>query len=338
MSTTVSAQKRSTGFRVALLGLALLGAAAVAWFSLFSGGAPVAAPSEAGSTVAIVNVGILVFREGLECILVLAALTAGMAGARQWQRRPIFIGAAIGFLATLITWRIAVDVIADLSHDVSVLAVQAATGLLAVVVLLTVMNWFFHRIYWTGWISLHNNKKRNLLETAATDAMVQRRLLWGLGLLGFSSLYREGFEVVLFLQSYRLRLGGGPVLDGALLGMGLAAVVAVLTFVAHRRLPYKRMLILTGVLLGMVLLVMVGEQAQEMQLAGWLPTTTIPWLARVLPAWAGVWFSVFPTVETLLAQALAALAVLGSYFVARKTVTSRDQLTELANSRVSQSV
>jgi high-affinity iron transporter len=92
-------------------------------------------------------------------------------------------------------------------------------------------------------------------------------LWWGFVLLGFTSLYREGFEVVLFLQSYRLKRGGRIVLYGVLLGLLFSGIVAVLTFLAHRRLPYRRMLILTGVMLGAVLLVMVGEEAQEMQLA-----------------------------------------------------------------------
>ena len=77
------------------------------------------------------------------------------------------------------------------------------------------------------------------------------------------------------------------------------------------------MLVLTGVLLGVVLLVMVGEQAQEMQLAHWIPTTPINSLTNVIPAWAGLWFSVFPTVETLSAQGIAAALVIGSYFAAR---------------------
>ena len=51
----------------------------------------------------------------------------------------------------------------------------------------------------------------------------------------------------------------------------------------------------TGVLLGGVLLVMVGEQAQEMQLAQWLPTTEISWLVPFMPDWMGMWFAVFPT-------------------------------------------
>src|SRR4029077_15894032 len=92
---------------------------------------------------------------------------------------------------------------------------------------------------------------------------------------------------------------------------------AVLTFLAHRRLPYRRMLILTGVMLGVVLLVMVGEEAQEMQLAHWIPTTALPRLAALMPPSMGLWFSVFPTVETLAAQAVATLLVIGSYFAAR---------------------
>src|SRR5262249_42037521 len=139
----------------------------------------------------------------------------------------------------------------------------------------------------------------------------------GLVLLGFTSLYREGFEVVLFLQSYHLRLGGAVVLKGALLGMVLTGMVAVLTFVLQQRLPYRKMLITTGILLGVVLLVMVGEQTQEMQLAHWIPTTEITALKNYMPPWLGLWFAVFPTVETLVAQLIAAILVIGSYFAAR---------------------
>src|SRR5438552_7693150 len=199
----------------------------------------------------------------------------------------------------------------------SALDLQAATGLLAVIVLLVIMNWFFHKIYWGGWIRAHNRRRRALLANGAAAEISRVRLQWGLILLGFTSLYREGFEVVLFLQSYNLRLGGGVVLKGALLGIVLSGMVAVLTFVLQQRLPYRKMLITTGILLGMVLLVMVGEQAQEMQLAHWIPTTQISGLANVIPPWMGMWFAVFPTVETLVAQLIAAVLVIGSYYAAR---------------------
>ena len=57
-------------------------------------------------------------------------------------------------------------------------------------------------------------------------------------------------------------MGQRVVVEGALVGLFFTAIVAVLNFVAHHRLPYRKMLVLTGIMLGMVLLVMVGEQAQ----------------------------------------------------------------------------
>jgi high-affinity iron transporter len=285
--------------------------ALLVWQGLTAGGSP--DPTlDHGSAAASVDIAVLVFREGLECILVISAITASMVGDSRLYRRPIGLGAAVAFGATLLTWWAVVGIIDSIGDSVPALDIQAGTGLLAIIVLLVVMNWFFHKFYWSGWISLHTKKKRTLLKSA-DQGHSRVRVAWGLALLGFTSLYREGFEVVLFLQNYRLKLGGGPVLHGVIVGLIFASIVAVLTFVAHRKLPYKRMLILTGGLLGVVLLVMVGEQAQEMQLAHWIGTTPIPALEGVIRPWMGLWFSVFPTVETLVAQAIAATVVLGSY-------------------------
>jgi len=265
----------------------------------------------------VLNIAVLVFREGLECILVLAALTASFRGQESRFHRPVIVGVLLGGFATLVTWAVAVHVLSDLSENVSALALQAGTGLLAIVVLLVVMNWFFHKMYWTGWISLHNRKKQQLV-VKASEGEAPWRLTAGMVLLGFTSFYREGFEVVLFLQSFRLRLGGRTVLEGVVFGSVGTLAVAVLTFVIHRHLPYRKMLVVTGVMLAVVLLVMVGEEAQEMQLAGWLSTTTLSRLSEVIPGWAGLWFSLFPTVETLVSQFLAGVLVFGSYFTARR--------------------
>jgi len=289
--------------------------AAIIWQAIALGGLPDPLARGAGgdgATARVVEIAILVFREGLESILVLAAVTASFVGASTSMRRPVAAGVAAGLLATIVTWLAAVRVLDSLGNNVAALHLQAATGLLAIVVLLVVMNWFFHKVYWSGWISLHTRRKKALIEQPRRS---RTALLWGLALLGFTSFYREGFEVVLFLQSYRLRLGGGPVLAGVLVGAALTAMVALLTFVAHHRLPYKKMLVATGAMLGAVLLVMVGEQVQEMQLAHWLPTTTITPLAHHMPEWMALWFGISPTVEGLAAQALAALLVLGSYGV-----------------------
>ena len=321
-----SAPPSAYKIRPALGVLLLIGAAIIAsalvWQGIVANGAPDPTAPNTSRAVASLNIAVLVFREGLECILVLSAIMASMVGPNAYQRKPVAAGVGIGVFATLVSWFIAVGIISDLSKNVSALDLQAGTGLLAVVVLVVIMNWFFHKVYWGGWICFHNRRKKALLGDAKGQQISQTSLLCGLALLGFSSFYREGFEVVLILQSYRLQLGMGPILSGALIGSVLTGIVAVLTFFAHRRLPYRKMLVLTGTMLGFVLIVMVGEQAQEMQLAHWIPTTEIHWLSSFTTDWMGVWFAFYPTVETLSAQVLAAALVIGSYFLARRQRSS----------------
>ena len=318
-------------FQVMLLIGALLVVGLLVWQVITAQGSPDPTIPHLSPTVARLDIGVLVFREGLECILVLSAITASMVGTNRSHRRPVAAGAVIGLLATIFTWFVAVGIVSDLMQSVSALNLQAATGLLAVIVLLVVMNWFFHKVYWGGWISLHTRKKEALLRSASDARISRARLMRGLCLLGFASLYREGFEVVLFLQSYYLRMGGTLILEGALLGLFFTSIVAVLTFVAHHRLPYRKMLVLTGIMLGFVLLVMVGEQVQEMQLAHWIPTTRIQGLVNVIPAWMGLWFSVFPTVETMIGQLLAATLVIGCYFAPRLRTAKRRRNGELVS-------
>ena len=258
-------------------------------------------------TTAVINSAILVFREGLETILVLAAITASFRGANSVYKRPVAVGGGIGLLATVGTWFAAIAIISLFGG--SGLGLQAATGIPAIIVLLVVMNWFFHKVYWTGWISHHHKRRKGLLSDPETS---MRATLLGFGLLGFTSIYREGFEIVIFLQSLRVTFGSSVVLEGVTLGALFTAAVGVLTFSLHQKLPYKRLLILTGAMLLVVLFVMVGEEVNEMQLAGWIGTTSIGnW-----PGWLGQWFSLFPNVETIVAQFGAIMIVLGSYLMA----------------------
>jgi high-affinity iron transporter len=301
------------------IGLGSVGASTVLvlagliWAALAFAGNP--DPTAAGEAhrmsggAVVIGAGILVFREGLETILVLAAITASMVGTNAGQRRPIATGGLLGFTASIASWFVVVAILNAVNAPE--LQIQAATGLVAVVVLLVVMNWFFHKLYWTGWIQTHNRAKRRL----SLPGSRRQRLLLGLGLVGFASVYREGFEVVLFLQTLRLQSSAWTVLLGILIGLYLTATVGVLTFVVHRRLPYKRMLTLTGVMLGAVLLVMVGEEISELQQAGWMTTTLLPFGIR-FPAWMGTWFSLFANWETLVAMACSAVFVIGSYYLA----------------------
>ncbi|MGA2231558.1 MAG: FTR1 family protein [Tepidisphaeraceae bacterium] len=305
----------------AVAAAALLVVSLLVWQGVTAQGNPDPTVAGMSKTAVVMDTGILVFREGLEAILVLAALTASLVRTEEGYWRPVALGAGASFLASVATWFIVVAIISDINAPE--LHIQAATGLLAVVVLLVIMNWFFHKVYWTGWITHHNRRKQALTQSPDRSRSAIYR---GLMLIGFTSVYREGFEVVLFLQSLRLKAGSDVVLEGVLIGLALTLIVAWLTFVAHYRLPYKRMLVLTGVMIGAVLLVMVGESVQEMQQAGWVSTTT---LSIPMPDWMNTWFAVYPSAQSLLSQAAAGIFVVGSYFLARRVCTRRPT-TELA--------
>lgn len=253
-----------------------------------------------------VNAGMIMFREGLEAIIILASLMGSMKrDTERKYRKPMWIGAGLALGATALTWLLAHDVLQSLARYGEKL--EAVVSLIAVAVLLVIMNWFFHKLYWTEWIAGFHARKRQLLSGEAG-------LLLGLVTLGFTSVYREGFETVLFLQALVLENGVSTVLIGMAGGLAAVVLIGATTFWLQVNLPYKRMLILTGVLVGGVLLQMVGTTAHVMQVVGWVPIHIIEMLP--LPYWLGTWFGVYATWEGLLAQLAAAGFVIGTYYIA----------------------
>jgi high-affinity iron transporter len=267
---------------------------------------PTEATSAQSHAVVVANSAIIVFREGLEAVLIFAAVTASMLGAQRSLRRPVALGAGVAFAATVGTWFLAQAILGQFSAYGDKL--MAITGLVAIAVLLVVMNWFFHKVYWTKWIGKRNAQRKRVLAGGFLGGQVL-----GLVLLGFSSVYREGFEVVLFLQNLQLQAGSATVLEGVAIGLAGTVAVGIATFFLQQKLPYKRMLVVTGILLGVVLVVMVGGSARTLQDIGWLSATPI---GVRFPDWWARWFEVVPTWETVGAQAFAAVAVIGSYFAA----------------------
>jgi high-affinity iron transporter len=275
---------------------------------------PTEATAPQSHATVVANSAIIVFREGLEAVLIFAAVTASFLGANRARRRPVVAGAAVAFVAAIGTW-FGVQALLDVASPLGP-RLEAITGFVAIVVLLIVLNWFVHRVYWSEWIGRHHRRRKQLLASSGIGATV------GLVGLGFTSVYREGFETVLFLQNLELQAGTGTVLEGVALGLAGTAAVGVAVFWLHHKLPYRRMLVLTGVLVGVVLVVMTGGTALTFQDLGWLPKHETPF---TVPDWIGAWFEVYSSWETIGAQLLAGLFVIGSYYAAEYLKVKRPQ-------------
>ena len=314
MTASATERSRAGNRRLAwwILGLALLAGAVYLMATAGSPSDPTETAVAQSHGTAVTNAAIIVFREGLEAVLIFAAVIASFQGGNLTRRRPVVAGAVVAFAASVVTWFVAqalLDVASPLGPRL-----EAITGFLAVIVLLVVLNWFVHKVYWSEWIGRHHRRRRELLGQAGVSATL------GLVLLGFTSVYREGFEVVLFLQNLELRNGTGAVLEGIAIGLAGTAAVGAVTFWLHRRMPYRRMLVWTGVLVGAVLVVMIGGTALTFQELGWLPAHPTPF---TVPGWMGSWFEMYSTWETLGVQALAAGFVIGSYYLAEYLKVTR---------------
>ena len=259
------------------------------------------------------NAGLIVFREGMEAVIILAALMSSMRRAEERKyRKPMWIGTGLALLATAGIWVLANSVLQSLARYGEKL--EAVVSLIAVAVLLVIMNWFLHKIYWTSWIAQFHSRKRSILNGEAG-------LVLGLVMLGFASVFREGFEVVLFLQALVLEAGIGVVLAGTAAGLLVVVMLGVLTFRMQVRLPYRTMLIVTGILISLVLLQITGKTVYTMQIVGWMPIHTIQFVT--IPYWWGTWFGIYPTWEGLILQFMAAGFVIGSYFLAERKQKSK---------------
>ena len=265
-------------------------------------------------TTVITNTAIIVFREGLEAVLILAALMASFKGAQRRLRRPMWLGVGAALVASAATWVVAQTILTGLARYGEKLS--AVVGLIAIGMLLVILNWFFHKTYWTGHLAGLHGKKQAMLTTGGI-ALAQ---VIALATLGFTSVYREGFETVLFVQALVLATDLGTVLLGVLAGIAATVLVGFAVFSLERKLPQKKMLMLTGAMVTWVLVVMVGTTVQIMQTVGWLPVTPIAGLR--LPYWSGVWFGLYPTWEGMLLQLSAFVFVIGSY-VAAEAVRKR---------------
>jgi high-affinity iron transporter len=238
-------------------------------------------------------------------VLILASLLASMIGANKIHKKPLALGAILALIASGILFVLARTVLVSLNRNSE--KVEAVVSVFAIAVLLLVLNWFFHKVYWTRWIAMHHNRRRMVIGGAAGQAL-------GMVLLGFTSVFREGAETVVFLQALVLDGGTSVVIEGTLLGLAGVAVIGALTFFLQAKLPHKKMLVVTGIMISLVLVMMVGKTVHVLQAVGWLPINPLGDL--YVPFWVSDWLGVYSTWEGVIAQSIALVFVIGSYYAA----------------------
>ena len=266
------------------------------------------------TTIAFTTFTILA-REGLEAIVILAALLAGLRGAENIRvRRGIVQGAVLGIVASGLTFWLSQTIVRSLMRFGEKL--EAVVSVLAVIILFIVTNWVFHKMYWVGW----NARLRDLSKSAKSVRSQGWEVLALLG-VGFLTVYREGFETTIFMQSLLLEGGTGSVLLGALAGFAFIGAIGALIIFFGAKLPYRKLLVFTGLLVVSIMVTFVGSAVRLFQTVGWLPVHPI---GVTFPDWVGVWLGVYPSWEGVLIPPFA-LVYVGGAWLYTKIAAARAQ-------------
>ncbi|MDQ4064530.1 MAG: FTR1 family protein, partial [Actinomycetota bacterium] len=261
-------------------------------------------PGLAAPLLALTYAFTILFREGLEAVLVVAAILGYLEASRNTQYRgAILQGVGGGVVATVLMF-VVVTLFVQLA-PVQREILEAATAVLAVAVLFYVSFWLITRLEHRRWMEFVRAKVWAAATTGSTLALAG---------VGFTAVFREGFETVLFYQALLSFAEGllSWVAVGTALGALALGAIGWVIFKAGRRIPVRAFLT-TAVSLVMVLsIAFAGNAVRGFQQAALLPITHLESLPD-LPIFVAQLTGWYPTRETILVQvALALIYVLGA--------------------------
>lgn len=250
---------------------------------------------------------LIIFREGLEAVLLLTALLGYLEAAKAPSyRKPIVWGMGLALVATGLTFLLLRAVLAALPVGREVL--EAATAFAAVAVLLYISFWLITRLENRRWQEFLRSRLFNAVSLGSTAALV---------LVGFTALYREGFETALLYQAL-VEFGDGLgewIAAGLVAGLVALAVVSYLIFRVGRALPVKAFLATAVVLLMATSVAFLGNAVRALQSADLMALTPLggwPKAPIFLSQAVGYW----PSAETLVCQAaLTAVYLVGAGYL-----------------------
>ena len=239
---------------------------------------------------------LILLREGLEAILVLAAILAFLRNTGQQSAvRSVNVGWALALVAGLATWALAAYVI-DVSGAQREL-LEGCTALFASVMVLWLGVWMHDRRHAAAW------------QDYIKSSLVSGGGRFGFAILAFFSVYRELFEVILFYET--LWLQAGPAGHNAVLAGGATALVLLigLAWVILRgsaKLPLAMFFGINAALLCALSVVFAGHGVKALQEAGIFGT-------RPVPFFEFDWLGIHADAYSLGAQAVALLAIIVLY-------------------------
>lgn len=251
-----------------------------------------------GEAFSFINSFSIILREGLEAVLIVAAVIAFLAatGAKD-AIKYVHLGWGLALLAGLLTWVLSQTVISISGAQREV--IEGVTSLIAAVVLFYVSYWLITKIEVKKWKEYIQGKVKKALT---------KKNVFALASVSFFAVYREAFETVLFYQALWLQAENSQsaVIWGFLAGVVLLLGLVVVIFKLGLRIPLKYFFSITSFFLYFLSFVLVGQGIREFQEAGIVDITPLGFIPQIDI------LGIYPTLETTILQAVLILAFIVS--------------------------
>lgn len=236
----------------------------------------------------------IIFREGLESALIIGAILTYLEASRNSQyKKHVYLGILISIIASIITWFVARFVI-DITGASKEL-IEAIAGISAVIVLFWVSFWILNKVETKKWIEFVKAKVWQATTTGSVMVFT---------MLSFFTVYREGFETVLFYQAMFSFAENMEIFVLLGLVLGLAVIISIVFVIRKlgKKLPLRVLFGLTMGIGAYMSIAFIGNAVREFQEIGYISTThlfgIIPRLEINLATMTGI----HPTLETTVAQ------------------------------------
>ncbi|MFL6510914.1 MAG: FTR1 family protein [Nitrososphaera sp.] len=250
----------------------------------------------------------IIFREGLESALIIGAILTYLEASRNIKfKKHVYYGILIAIGATAVTWFIA-EFIIDISGASREL-IEAIAGISAVAVLFWVSFWVLNKIETKRWIEFVKAKVWKATATGSIMVFV---------MLSFFTVYREGFETVLFYQAMLsfAKYMEWYVIGGLVIGLAVIVATALLVRKLGKRLPLKVLFALTMGIGAYMSIAFIGNAVREFQELGYISTTHLIGIVPRLDINLASMTGIHPTLETVIAQVtLLAVYAVGSLVI-----------------------
>ncbi len=250
----------------------------------------------------------IIVREGLEAILVIAAIIAYLkkSGNPGKSLKNVYIGAVCGIAASFVAaavlaWAKRAFTSAGMAQEI----IEGITALIAVCVLFYVSNWMISKAEAASWSRYIDNRVQSSLEQGSSFA---------LAFTAFLSVFREGAEVVLFYQP--MLSEGNPGMVWA--GFGVGCVVLVFVYLAITKLsvklPLKVFFTATSILMAVMCVSFLGSGIKELAEGNVFDLSLrVPGIPEndVIQV-----FGIYPYLETLVPQLILSIILLVTFMMA----------------------